>query len=368
MSAQVDDGTPRKGRLLDRVRDAIRTRHYSYQTEKVYLYWVRQFIYFHGKRHPGEMGEEEVAAFLSHLAVDKRVAASTQNQALNAVLFLYKQVLGREIGLIQGVVRAKRPARLPAVMSREEVAAVLGRLAGRDWLMASLMYGSGLRVMECLRLRVKDIDFGFRQIMVRDGKGQKDRSVPLPASLVPALEQQIEEVRRIHARDLADGFGEVSLPYALDRKYPNAARELAWWYVFPASQRSRDPISKRIKRHHLDDSVIQRAVKQAVRETGMHKPVSCHAFRHSFATHLLAAGHDIRTIQELMGHNDVKTTMVYTHVLGKGGQGVSSPLDSLALQIPNTIREPATAYALARPAWPPRPVARQSVEPPVARP
>jgi integron integrase len=314
--------------LSDQVRDTLRRKHYSYRTEQAYLYWIRHFIFFHNKRHPREMAEREVAAFLTHLAVKRRVSASTQNQALNAILFLYKQVLGRNIGLIQGVVRAKRPERLPVVMTPEEVQKVLARLSGRAWLMACLMYGAGLRVTECLRLRVKDIDFGLNQIVVRDGKGGKDRVTPLPVTLVPTLRQQIENVRRIHAADQADGFGEVSMPNALARKYPNAARELAWWYVFPASHRSRDPYSDRIKRHHLDESVIQRAVKQAVRASGIAKPASCHTFRHSFATHLLASGHDIRTIQEILGHHDVRTTMVYTHVLGKGARGVSSPLDA----------------------------------------
>lgn len=320
----------REPRLSDQVRDSLRRRHYSYRTEQTYLYWIRHYIFFHNKRHPREMAEPEVAAFLTHLAVDRRVSASTQNQALNAILFLYKQVLGRDIGLIQGVVRAKRPERLPVVMTPEEVQMVLGRLSGREWLMACLMYGAGLRVMECLRLRVKDIDFGLNQVAVRDGKGGKDRTTTLPAAVIPALRQRIEEVKRVREQDLADGYGEVSLPFALERKYPNAARELAWWYVFPTSGRSRDPYSGRIKRHHLDESVIQRAMKQAVRAAGLAKPVSCHTFRHSFATHLLAAGHDIRTIQELLGHQDVRTTMIYTHVLGKGARGVSSPLDAWA--------------------------------------
>lgn len=326
----------REPRLSDQVRDALRRRHYSYRTEQVYLYWIRHYIFFHKKRHPREMAKPEVAAFLTHLAVNRRVAASTQNQALNAILFLYKQVLGRNIGLIQGVVRAKRPERLPVVMTPGEVQAVLGRLSGRDWLMACLMYGAGLRVMECLRLRVKDIDFGLNQIVVRNGKGAKDRTTTLPAAVIAGLFQQIEEVKRVRERDIADGYGEASLPHALDRKYPNAARELGWWYLFPASQRSHDPYSKRIKRHHLDDSVIQRAMKQAVRAAGLSKPVSCHAFRHSFATHLLAAGHDIRTIQELLGHQDVRTTMIYTHVLGKGARGVSSPLDAWSQSGMNT--------------------------------
>lgn len=338
---------PRGARLLDQVRDAVRRRHYSYLTEKAYRHWIRRFILFHGKRHPREMGEPEVAAFLTHLAVDRRVSASTQNQALNAILFLYKQVLEREIGLIQGVTRAKRPERLPVVMTHEEVQTVLRRLSGRDWLLACLMYGAGLRVMECLRLRVKDLDFGLNQIVVRDGKGQKDRVTPLPAAVLPALRQQIEEIRRIRESDLADGYGEVSLPFALARKYPNAARELPWWYVFPASQRSRDPYSGRFKRHHLDDSAIQRAVKQAVRAAGIPKPVSCHTFRHSFATHLLHSGYDIRTVQELLGHKDVATTMIYTHVLNRGGRGVVSPLD-----------------AIAAPALRPDPVGIQGVEAP----
>jgi integron integrase len=319
--------TAREPRLLDQVRNSLRRLHYSYRTEQAYLQWVRRFIYFHEKRHPRGMGEPEVAAFLTHLAVDRRVSASTQNQALNAILFLYKQVLEREIGLIQGVTRAKRPERLPVVMTHEEVQTVLRRLSGRDWLLACLMYGAGLRVMECLRLRVKDIDFGLSQIVVRDGKGQKDRVTPLPTLVIPALRQQIEEVRRLRESDLADGYGEVSTPFALARKYPNAVRELAWWYVFPASQRSRDPYSDRIKRHHLDESAIQKAVKQAVRAAGITKPVSCHTFRHSFATHLLNSGYDIRTVQELLGHKDVATTMIYTHVLNRGGRGVISPLD-----------------------------------------
>jgi integron integrase len=320
---------PARPRLSDQVRDALRRKHYSYRTEKTYLHWIRRFIYFHGKRHPRDMAEPEIATFLTHLAVARRVSASTQNQALNAILFLYKRVIGREMGLIDGVVRAKRPERLPVVLTREEVNAVLARLTGRDWLMAGLMYGAGLRVTECLRLRIKDIDFGMNQIVVRDGKGQKDRVTPLPVTVLSALKQQIEEVRRVRDADLADGFGEVSLPFALDRKYPNAARELPWWYVFPATQRSRDPYSGRIKRHHIDDSVIQRAVKQAIRSAAVAKPASCHSFRHSFATHLLADGRDIRTIQELLGHSDVSTTMIYTHVLGKGAQGVASPLDRL---------------------------------------
>lgn len=329
MAWSISERSAQPPRLLEQLRDTVRRRHYSYRTEKAYLHWARRYILFHGKRHPAEMGEGEVAMFLTHLAVARRVSASTQNQALNALLFLYKQVLNRDVGLIQGVTRAKRSQRLPAVLTRDEVRSVLMRMSGREWLMAGLMYGAGLRVTECLRLRVKDVDFGFRQILVRDGKGKKDRAVPLPQAMAAPLRMQIEAVGRIHAADVADGFGEVSLPDAIDRKYPNAARELGWWYLFPASHRSRDPYSGRMKRHHLDESVIQRAVRQAVIAAGICKPVSCHAFRHSFATHLLASGQDIRTIQELLGHKDVSTTMIYTHVLGVGARGVASPFDTL---------------------------------------
>jgi integron integrase len=317
-------------RLLEQVRNTIRMRHYSIRTEEAYLHWIKRFILFHGKRHPSEMGPTEVETFLTDLAVKGKVSASTQNQALNAIVFLYRAVLQRELGWLENIERAKKPAKRPVVFTRKEAQAILHRLDGTKWLMANLLYGAGLRVMECLRLRVKDLDFGLNQIVVRDGKGQKDRVTPLPTLVIPALQQQIEEVRRTRENNLADGYGEVSLPFALARKYPNAARELPWWYIFPASQRSRDPYSGRIKRHHLDDSAIQRAVKQAVRATGILKPVSCHSFRHSFATHLLATGHDIRTIQQLLGHQDVRTTMIYTHVLGKSAQGVSSPLDALS--------------------------------------
>lgn len=324
--------TPR--RLSAVVREVIRRKHYSYRTEQSYLHWMRRFIRFHGRRHPRAMGEPEIAAFLSHLAVERRVSASTQNQALNALLFLYKQVLGRELGLVQGVTRAKARRRLPVVLTREEVAAVLGRLRGREWLMASVMYGAGLRLRECVGLRVKDVDFGFGRIVVRDGKGGKDRATPLPASLVEPLRQQIEEVRRVHGADLADGHGEASMPLALARKYSGAARSWGWQYLFPASRRARDPFTGRCKRHHIDESVVQRAVRQAVRAAGLAKPATCHSLRHSFATHLLEGGQDIRTIQELLGHKDVSTTMIYTHVLGRGGQGVLSPLDTIGAAVP----------------------------------
>jgi len=316
-------------RLLDRVRHALRVKHYSYRTEQAYVYWIRHFILYSDKRHPDTMGEKDVAAFLTHLAVDRKVSASTQNQALNALLFLYRQVLGRELQWLEGVQRAKKPTRLPVVLSRQEAGDVLGRLRGKYWLMASLLYGSGLRLTECVSLRIQDVDFDYSQITVRHGKGGKDRVVPLPQVLTGPLRQQIEEAKRVHASDLADGFGEVSLPYALARKYPSASRSLGWQYVFPAAHRARDPQSGLVKRHHIDDSVLQRAIRDAVRAAGIHKPASCHSLRHSFATHLLEAGYDIRTIQELLGHRDVKTTMVYTHVLGKGGGAVQSPMDRL---------------------------------------
>ena len=320
---------PDKPRLLDQVRDKIRLKHYSIRTEQAYVDWIKRFILFHNKKHPATMGAQEVEQFLSYLAVEGKVAASTQNQALAALLFLYREVLEQDFGWLEGLERAKRPARLPVVLTVAEVRAVLARLNGRHWLMASLLYGSGLRLMECVRLRVKDLDFAYRQITVRDGKGQKDRVTMLPQSLSEPLQQHLEKVKALHEQDLAAGFGEVYLPFALERKYINAGREWGWQYVFPASNRSIDPRSGRERRHHLDEKSLQRAVKQAVREAALTKPASCHTFRHSFATHLLQAGYDIRTVQELLGHKDVSTTMIYTHVLNKGGQGVDSPLDRL---------------------------------------
>lgn len=324
-----DTTTRRPPRLLQQVRDRIRRLHYSYRTEQTYVYWIRFFILFSGKRHPREMGKPEVERFLTHLATDRNVAASTQNQALSAILFLYKQVLEVEIDWIEDVVPARQPVRVPVVLSREEVASVLTRMTGRYWLMASLMYGTGLRVAECLRLRVQDLDFGYRQVVVRSGKGGKDRFVPLPDSLTVSLEQQIGESARVRDADLADGFGEVSLPRALARKYPNAGTDPGWWYVFPSANRAVDPVSGRVKRHHIDPSRLQRAFKQAVRASGIRKRATPHTLRHSFATHLLEAGYDIRTVQELMGHNDVKTTQIYTHVLQRGGAAVHSPVDAL---------------------------------------
>ena len=316
-----------KPKLLDRLREAIRVRHYSIRTEEAYVQWVRRFIFFHNKRHPDDMGRQEVEAFLTHLAVEGKVAAATQNQALNAIVFLYKQVLKREVGQFENLVWAKRNPRVPVVLTVGEVKSVLERIDGVPGLMARILYGSGLRLMECCQFRVKDVDFAYRQITVRDGKGHKDRVTMLPASLAEPLKTHLERVRAIHDQDLADGHGDVYLPNALERKYPNANREWGWQYVFPASRRSVDPRSGVVRRHHLDPSMLQRAVKKAVRAAGLTKPATCHTFRHSFATHLLANGSDIRTVQELLGHEDVSTTMIYTHVLKQGGLGVKSPLD-----------------------------------------
>jgi integron integrase len=319
----------RKPKLLEQVREAIRIRHYSLRTEEAYVGWIKRFILFHGKRHPLEMGEQEIAQFLSALAIDHRVSASTQNQALCAVLFLYRYVLGQSPGWLEDVVRAKRPQRLPVVLTRPELKALLGALEGVHWLMASLLYGAGLRLMECLRLRVKDIEFATNRIVVREGKGNKDRRTMLPAAVKAPLAAHLEQARQLHQHDLAQGFGRVYMPDALQRKYPHANREWGWQWVFPALQISLDPRSGEQRRHHLHESVLQRAVKEAARKVGMVKSVSCHTLRHSFATHLLEDGYDIRTIQELLGHRDVKTTMVYTHVLNRGGKGVYSPMDRL---------------------------------------
>ena len=315
-------------KLLDQMRDAIRTLHYSIRTEDAYLLWARKFILYHGKRHPLEMGEREVVEFLTHLAVGRDVAASTQNQALSALLFLYKVVLDRPLGDLNGTARAKKPERLPVVLTREEVRSMLTLLDGSRWVMASLLYGSGLRLMECVRLRVKDVDFGQRHVIVRDGKGQKDRATVLPKILVEPLKRQIEKVAELHRLDLAEGFGRAYLPFALERKYPNADREPGWQYLFPAARRSPDPRSEVIRRHHVAETALQKAVREAVRKAGIIKPATCHTLRHSFATHLLESGRDIRTVQELLGHKDVRTTMIYTHVLQAGPLGVSSPIDA----------------------------------------
>ncbi len=317
-------------RLLERVRDAIRRLHYSYRTEQTYLHWIKRFIWFHGKRHPQEMGATEVTAFLTYLAREREVSSSTQNQALSALLFLYGRVLEVKLPWMDGIERAKRPVRVPVVLTQDEVRALLARLEGTKWLMAALLYGAGLRLRECLKLRVKDMDFGYRQITVRDGKGAKDRVTMLPAGLVEPLRSHVARVKVMHERDLSEGFGETGMPYALDRKYPNAGREWGWQFVFPSRRLSTDPRSGVVRRHHIYDDVLPRALGEAARAAGIAKPVGSHTLRHSFATHLLQAGYDIRTVQELLGHADVSTTMVYTHVLNKGGRGVSSPLDRLA--------------------------------------
>jgi len=323
-------GNSRPPRLLQQVRERRLRLNYSYRTEQAYIYWIRWFILYFGKRHPREMGKREVEQFLTFLAAERNVAASTQNQALSALLFLYKQVLDIDIGWVEEVERAKRPARVPVVLSRGEVAAVLDRLRGPYWLMASLLYGGGLRLMECLRLRIQDIDFDYRQILVRNGKGGKDRFVPLPDALVEAVRQQIAAALRVRELDLREGFGEVSLPDALGRKYPNAPFEIGWWYLFPSVQRATDPVSDRTKRHHVDPSPFQKAFRRIVRGAGLTKRATPHTLRHSFATHLLDAGYDIRTVQELLGHRDVKTTQIYTLALQRGSAAVRSPIDTLA--------------------------------------
>ncbi len=318
----------RSSPLLNRLREAIRVRHYSIRTEQAYVDWVKRYIIFHGKRHPAKMGTVEVSAFLTHLAVKRNVSPSTQNQALNALCFFYRAVLEQPLGNIDGV-RAKKKKKLPVVLNRDEVAALLRQLSGKYWLAACLMYGSGLRLMECMRLRVMNLDFDHRAIHVIDGKGAKDRVVTLPDDLIVPLKRYLEAVKNIHAKDLSDGFGDVYLPHALSRKYPNAGREWAWQYVFPASARSVDPRGGVERRHHLDEQAVQRKIKSAVRMAGITKPATCHTLRHSFATHLLERGMDIRTVQEQLGHNDVKTTQIYTHVLNRGGSAVISPLAGL---------------------------------------
>lgn len=320
-----------KPKLLDRVRQAIRLKHYSYRTEQSYVGWIKRFILFHQKRHPKEMGKAEVEAFLNHLVTNRNVAASTQNQALHALLFLYREVLDKPLPNIDSI-RAKKPKRLPVVLTREEVQAVLKQLSGVHLLIVQLIYGGGLRVNECLRLRVKDVDFGQKLLIIRDAKGRKDRTTTLPDVVVEKLKSHLAEVKAQHHRDLQKGHGRVDLPYALARKYPNANKDWGWQYVFPSHTLSKKPQSDddTLYRHHLHASSIQKAVKQAVKKAGITKHATPHTFRHSFATHLLESGYDIRTIQELLGHKDVKTTMIYTHVVNRGAMGVRSPLDELA--------------------------------------
>lgn len=319
---------PQPPRLLDQVRQSLRLKHFSLKTEKSYVHYIRDFILFHNKQHPKDMGADEIRAYLSHLAIERHVAASTQTVALSALLFLYRQVLQIELPYIDEIERAKRPERLPVVFTRSEVKQILTHLDGVEHLIASLLYGSGLRLMECLRLRVKDIDVEYQQITVRNGKGAKDRVTMLPTSTLEPLRQQLQKARSLHQQDLALGYGAVELPDALERKYPKANRQWGWQFVFPSWKRSIDPRTQIIRRHHLYEQSVQRAVKQALQQAGIAKHGGCHTFRHSFATHLLEDGYDIRTVQELLGHKDVKTTMIYTHVLNRGGRGVRSPLDA----------------------------------------
>ena len=318
-----------KPKLLDQLREAIRVRHYSIRTEEAYVQWVKRYIYFHDKRHPKELNARHVAAFLSDLAIERKVAASTQNQALCALVFLYRHVLEKELGQFEGVVFAKRHRKVPEVFTREEVAKVLSLLSGVSWLMAALMYGTGLRLMECVRLRVADLDFGNRRLVVRDGKGGKDRITMLPMQLVKPLEKHLTETNRVFREDLDAGRCNVYLPYALARKYPLAHKAWEWQYVFPSTQFSIDPRTGIERRHHVHRYSVQRAIRIAVSKAGIHKHASSHTLRHSFATHLIEDGYDIRTVQELLGHKDVRTTQIYTHVLGNGGMGVSSPFDKL---------------------------------------
>ena len=347
-SLQGSSNVSHAPRLIDRFRAAIRSRHYSWRTEKAYWFWIRYFIFHNNKRHPAEMGATEVTAFLSWLATDRNVAAATQNQALAALLFLYKAVLERDLPWFDDLVRAKRPVRLPVVLSEAEARKLLEQLDAMTWIMASLLYGAGLRLQECLILRVKDVDFSYHQILVREGKGGKDRVTMLPESVVQPLQAHLGKVRTLHRRDLAEGYGEVWLPHALSRKYPRAGYEWGWQFLFPSKNRSADPDSGVIRRHHVYPDTMSRAIKRATRAAGINKPVSCHTLRHSFASHLLQAGYDIRTVQELLGHADVSTTMIYTHVLNKGGRGVKSPLDSGGgIGQPPVARDVTATYGVA---------------------
>lgn len=316
-------------RFLDRLRESLRVRHYSLRTEDAYVDWARRFILFHGKRHPKDLGAPEVQAFLSHLAVERHVSPSTQNQAKAALLFLYRNLLEVDLPWLSEVVQAKRPPRLPVVLTPGEVRALFDQMEGTMGLLAQVLYGTGLRLMEGLRLRVKDVEFERREIVVRDGKGGKDRVTMLPDRLAGPLRDHLERARALHDRDLAEGFGEVWLPDALAEKSRTAPRAWGWQWAFPSAQRSVDPRSGQMRRHHLQPESVQKAVRLAARAAELVKPVTPHVLRHSFATHLLAAGHDIRTVQELLGHKDVATTMIYTHVLNRGGRGVASPLDGL---------------------------------------
>lgn len=316
-----------KPKLLTQVRNILRMKHYSYRTEKTYIHWIKRFIFFNNKRHPDLLGEKEINAFLSHLAVKEQVSASTQDLALNSIVFLYKQVLQKDMGDFGAFIRAKKPKHIPVVLTQNEVKLILSHIHGVAWLMVSLLYGSGLRHIECLRLRVKDIDFGYHQIIVRDGKGSKDRVTVLPEKLIKPLSLQLNKAKLLHQEDLENGFGSVALPDSLSKKYPNAPYEWKWQYVFPSVKLSIDPRSGVKRRHHLHQTLLPRKIRKAAQKAHVNKRITTHTFRHSFATHLLENGYDIRTVQELLGHKDVRTTMIYTHVLNRGGRGVKSPLD-----------------------------------------
>jgi len=316
-----------KPRLLEQVRQSLRVKHYSLRTEEAYLYWIRYFIRFHKKRHPKEMSGKEVEAFLTHLALDRKVSPSTQNQALSAILYLYKRVLKIDLPWLNNVVRAKRKKHIPVVFTRAEVKQLLAQFDGTYWLLFSLIYGAGLRISECARLRVKDVDFHYKQLLIRDGKGTRDRVTVFPEPLIDPIRNHLVRVKELHDQDLHNGFGKVYLPYALERKYPNANQEWHWQYVFPSAKFSTDPRSGEKRRHHIYEKSLHRVIKRGMRNAGIVKPASTHTLRHSFATHLLEDGYDIRTVQELLGHKDLKTTQIYTHVLQKGGAAVRSPLE-----------------------------------------
>ena len=324
-------------RLYDRIIEVLRVRHYSRRTEDAYVHWIRRYIEFHQYRHPRQLAEPDLNRFLTHLAVQEHVAASTQNQALSAILFLYEHVLERQLDRIEGVVRARRPKRLPVVLTVDEVSRVMAHLTGDKWLIAMLLYGGGLRLLEALRLRVKDLDFERCEITVREGKGDKDRVTMLPQAVIRPLQEHLRRVQAIHQQDVADGYGRVELPYALARKYPNANREWRWQFVFPQERRWRNARTGEQGRHHIHESLVQKSISAAARASGITKRVTSHTFRHSFATHLLTSGYDIRTVQELLGHSDVKTTMIYTHVLNRGGRGVRSPADGLTPLAPGSL-------------------------------
>ncbi len=322
-----DISTPKASPFLEQVRQVILCKHYSIKTEHTYLRWIKNYIHFHNKRHPQDMGANEIGTYLNHLAIDRHVAPATQRTALNALVFMYREVLKQPVDDAISFKYSQKAPRIPTVFSHQEASTVLEQLEGRHYVMAALLYGAGLRVMECVRLRIKDVDFTLKQLVVRNGKGSKDRVTPLPEKTIPHLRQAIAQAQKLHSYDVDEGYGEVYLPFALSRKYPNAATELAWQYVFPASQRAVDPRSEIIRRHHIGEQSLQRAVKQAIKRAGIHKQASCHTFRHSFATRLLEMNYDIRTVQTLLGHADVKTTEIYTHVVGRGALAVTSPLD-----------------------------------------